>query len=423
MQGNLIFSEENMKRFIQGIHINRLFHLNSVDIPITDDSHYNLIITGKNGSGKTVLLNTIKDFINSTKDDKSLYFTKLEEQIKTWEKVFREATDEKGRSSASYQLNRCKEEYDRLFGRINILFNDIVYIYNQYRKGEFILAFYGASRNSRMVEPKNPTKPTINRTGNIYESSSKEFLNFLSDLKIQEALARNEHQLKDADEISAWFNDFEQLLQELFSDSNLKLEFNYRNYSFTIRTGEKSFKFTELSDGFSAVLDIITDLILKIERQNSLTRAYNKEGIVFVDEIETHLHLQLQKAILPLLVRLFPKIQFIVTTHSPFVLNSIDCATVYDLEYHTLIKDGLSNASYSGIVEGYFKQDELSKDLRERLDLYRKLTKKKELNHDDFAQISSLETILSEIPDYLDLAVATEFKRLKLAFENREDLH
>ena len=74
MQGNLIFSEENMKRFIQGIHINRLFHLNSVDIPITDDSHYNLIITGKNGSGKTVLLNTIKDFINRTKDDKSLHF-------------------------------------------------------------------------------------------------------------------------------------------------------------------------------------------------------------------------------------------------------------------------------------------------------------------------------------------------------------
>ena len=273
-----------------------------------------------------------------------------------------------------------------------------------------------------MVEPQNPTKPSINRTGNISASSSSQFLNFLSDLKIQEALARNEQQQSDADEISAWFNDFEQLLQELFSDSNLKLEFNYRNYSFTIRTGEKSFKFTELSDGFSAVLDIITDLILKIEGQNSLTRAYNKEGIVFIDEIETHLHLQLQKAILPLLVRLFPKIQFIVTTHSPFVLNSIDCATVYDLEYHTLIKDGLSNASYSGIVEGYFKQDELSKDLRERLDLYRKLTKKKELNDDDFAQISSLETILSEIPDYLDLAVATEFKRLKLAFENREDL-
>lgn len=411
-----------MKRFIQGIHINRLFHLNNVDIPITDDSHYNLIITGKNGSGKTVLLNAIKDFINRTKGDVFLNFTNLEESIKYYENLIRDASDEKARLSTSLRLDSLKKQYDELFGRINISFNDLAYIYNQYQKGDFILAFYGATRNSQMVEPQNPTKPTVNRTGNIYESSSSQFLNFLSDLKIQEALARNEQQQTDADEISSWFNDFEKLLQELFVDPNLKLEFNYRDYSFTIRSAEKAFRFTELSDGFNAVLDIITDLILKIQGQNSLTRVYNKEGIVLIDEIETHLHLQLQKSILPLLTRLFPNIQFIVTTHSPFVLNSIDSATVYDLENHTLIKDGLSNASYSGIVEGYFKQDELSKDLRDKLDLYRILTRKNELNDDDFAQIAYLEPILSEIPDYLDSSVAAEFRKLKFEFENREDL-
>ena len=411
-----------MKRYIQGIHINKLFHLNNVDIPITDDSHYNLIITGKNGSGKTVLLNAIKDFINRTKDDKFLNFTNLEESIKYYENLIRDASDEKARLSTSQRLDSLKKQYDELFGRINISFNDLAYIYNQYQKGDFILAFYEANRKSRMIEPQNPTKPSINRTGNISASSSSQFLNFLSDLKIQEALARNEQQQTDADEISAWFNDFEKLLQELFVDPNLKLEFNYRNYSFTIRSAEKAFRFTELSDGFNAVLDIITDLILKIQGQNSLTRVYNKEGIVLIDEIETHLHLQLQKSILPLLTRLFPNIQFIVTTHSPFVLNSIDSATVYDLENHTLIKDGLSNASYSGIVEGYFKQDELSKDLRDKLDLYRILTRKNELNDDDFAQIAYLEPILSEIPDYLDSSVAAEFRKLKLEFESRKDL-
>lgn len=325
-----------MKRYIQGIHINKLFHLNNVDIPITDDSHYNLIITGKNGSGKTVLLNKIKDFVNRTKDDKFLNFTNLKESIKSYENKIKDASDENIRFDVSIKLEHYKKEYDELFGRVNICFNDLAYIYNQYQKGDFILAFYGAARNSQMVEPQNPTKPTVNRTGNIYESSSSQFLNFLSDLKIQEALARNEQQQTDADEISAWFNDFEKLLQELFVDPNLKLEFNYRNYSFTIRSAKKAFRFTELSDGFNAVLDIITDLILKSQGPNSLTRVYNKEGIVLIDEIETHLHLQLQKSILPLLTRLFPNIQFIVTTHSPFVLNSIDSATVYDLENHTL---------------------------------------------------------------------------------------
>ena len=326
-----------MKRYIQGIHINRLFHLNKVDIPITDDSHYNLIITGKNGSGKTVLLNAIKDFINRTKDDKFLNFTNLEESIKYYENLIRDASDEKARLSTSQRLDSLKKQYDELFSRINISFNDLAYIYNQYQKGEFILAFYEATRKSQMVEPQNPTKPSINRTGNISASSSSQFLNFLSDLKIQEALARNEQQQSDADEISAWFNDFEKLLQELFADSKLKLEFNYRDYSFTIRTGEKAFKFTELSDGFNAVLDIISDLILKIQGQNSLTRVYNKEGIVLIDEIETHLHLQLQKAILPLLTRLFPNIQFIASSHSPFLglgLADADIVTyrIFDLD-------------------------------------------------------------------------------------------
>ena len=169
-----------MKRYIQGIHINNLFHLRNVDIPITDDSHYNLIITGKNGSGKTALLNAIKDFINRTKDDNLLSFTNLEESIKSLEKNVKNAADEITRLTASQHLDSLKKQYDELYGRVNISFNDLAYIYNQYRNGEFILAFYGATRKSQMVEPKNPTKPDINRIGNIYESSASQFLNFIS---------------------------------------------------------------------------------------------------------------------------------------------------------------------------------------------------------------------------------------------------
>lgn len=44
------------------------------------------------------------------------------------------------------------------------------------------------------------------------------------------------------------------------------------------------------------------------------------KGIVVVDEIELHLHSTLQKEVLPKLIELFPKIQFIITTHSPLFL-------------------------------------------------------------------------------------------------------
>lgn len=83
-------------------------------------------------------------------------------------------------------------------------------------------------------------------------------------------------------------------------------------------------------------------------------------GIIFIDEIETHLHLELQRRILELLTAIFPNIQFIVSTHSPFVLNSLENIVIYDLEERILIKDGLVDIHYQEIVEGYFKTSELS---------------------------------------------------------------
>ena len=84
-----------------------------------------------------------------------------------------------------------------------------------------------------------------------------------------------------------------------------------------------------------------------------------------MDEIETHLHIELQKSVLELLTTIFPNIQFIVSTHSPFILNSIPETVIYDLENHTLVEKGLADIPYGGIVEGYFRSSEMSKTLEE----------------------------------------------------------
>ena len=62
-------------------------------------------------------------------------------------------------------------------------------------------------------------------------------------------------------------------------------------------------------------------------------------ALFFIDEIEAHLHIELQKKVLPFLTASFPKVQFIVSTHSPFVLSSIENAVVYDLEKKIHIED------------------------------------------------------------------------------------
>ena len=48
--------------------------------------------------------------------------------------------------------------------------------------------------------------------------------------------------------------------------------------------------------------------------------------------------------------------------------------------------------------------------------------KKQNLTDDDFEEIAYLEMYLNEIPDYLALNITTEYKRLKLELESREDI-
>lgn len=52
-------------------------------------------------------------------------------------------------------------------------------------------------------------------------------------------------------------------------------------------------------------------------------------GLLLIDEIETHLHPKWQKKILVIIRRFFPKLQIILTTHSPFVVASINGARIY----------------------------------------------------------------------------------------------
>jgi predicted ATP-binding protein involved in virulence len=82
-----------------------------------------------------------------------------------------------------------------------------------------------------------------------------------------------------------------------------------------------------LSDGTRAMISLIADLAFRCVCLNGLSgldSPLNSPGIVMIDEIDMHLHPRWQQRVLHSLHKAFPKIQFIVTTHSPQVLSTVD---------------------------------------------------------------------------------------------------
>ena len=408
-----------MQRYIQAIHINKVRHLHDLDIYIPDDEHPHLLITGKNGSGKTSLLEAIRDHIALLQKGQSLDFLKYEEYIQHYTQRLTNGTNPLKSAELEQQLAFWQERLNELYGKVRVEFENPTQIVFHSSDKPFICAMYAASRVVRMSEPLSPTKPTLSDQWFINQSASDQFLNFLSDIKIQEALARNEHQTEDADRINDWFDSFEALLGEIFGDSGLKLSFNYKDYSFHIETEGKSFKFNELSDGFAAVIDIISDLILRMNSISDRTmQLYDIPGIVLIDEVETHLHLSLQRQVMPLLTRVFPKIQFIITTHSPFVLNSIASATVYDLE-HQKVLTNLSDYSYEALAEGYFEVSTRSSYLEQQLNRLTELLKQADLDLAERFEVKELVKDLDKVSESVSPKIAGEYEELKIRWADK----
>ena len=400
-----------MSRYIKNIHINKVRHLKDINIPLEKEDYPHLMITGKNGSGKTSLLNAIANHIERIANDRYKYFEDYKSKIEYFQNELKE--NPQNTLSIEQQLQYYKNQYELFFGEVIVAFEDVDSLIRKYQDGNFIIAFYEAHRTiKKLQEPKNPTKPELQDKWGIKQTSTQEFLKFLADLKIQEALARNEKLERDANQIREWFVNFERLLGEIFQDKDLQLYFNYKDYSFKILTKGKEFKFTELSDGFAAVLDIVVDLILKMQHKNQLTRAYKCEGIVLVDEIETHLHLELQKVIMPLLTEIFPNIQFIVTTHSPFVLSSLNNAVAFDLEHQEIIED-LTEYSYESLAEGYFGVKTASSYMGMQLNRLEELLKKEMLSLSEKSELKDLICDFDKIPEVVSPKIIGRYLQLK----------
>lgn len=246
-------------------------------------------------------------------------------------------------------------------------------LFNSGRRGDPLVVYLPARREIPHQEVSGPSKlhwvPSLvdPRTG-----VSGGLLQFLVNKRMESALAGEEGDTASVERIQDWFINLEGHLRRLMEDTRLALEFDRRAFEFHFRGGDGHvFDLNTLADGHAAVLAILAELLIRVDviREARKDFTFEPEGVVVIDEIETHLHLSLQEQILPFLTDLFPRFQFLVATHSPPVIASIPNAVVYDLrKREPILSDHFRGVRYGKLMTEHFGiSSEIDLDSTEKL--------------------------------------------------------
>ena len=335
--------------YIKQIHVNNCFTYQNFNIPINALPEFkHIILTGKNGTGKTTILNRIAFQLNEFKNERNkvegvqyieavMQSNRKHPSFKTWEQQLKEYSD--------IDLFFLSGSDENFLKQIN----------------QYIFSFFKAHRRVELKEVSTVSKENQFveelQKQNDAEKFASQFKQYLVNKKVYEAFDFMNSRTEGVNQNQIFFENLTGILKNVFGDSELKLEFVQESFEFYIILHDgRRITFNQLSEGFSAFISILMDLLMRVDlmRKSIGDFSFNPSGIVLIDEPETHFHIEMQYEILPLLTTIFPNIQFVVATHSPAVISSIRNAVVFDLSSQREVSGWQAGSSYSELMIKHF---------------------------------------------------------------------
>ena len=286
------------KKYIDRVEINNFYSIH--DVFLTDlEKTKEIYFLGENGDGKSLILMAIYLAFNRNF---------IEDQARKEDTGKAIDIVNKAKNHKLIGCDNKKKEYgrkDQNVGRLNNFFA------------------YGTHRGRY-----NATEPEEYGFMSLF-SDNEVLIDPCYWLKSQRAaeLELQEHKsTKDAGALSVKF--LEKILNILL-ERNVEIEVSTQKVKFIEKGIE--LEFIQLSEGYKSIIIFVCDLISRLHKnQEKVTEIKDYYGIVLVDEIELHLHPKWQRVLVSRLREIFPKIQFIFTTHSPTIIQGAsDNAVIY----------------------------------------------------------------------------------------------
>ncbi|MCA1174826.1 MULTISPECIES: AAA family ATPase [unclassified Pantoea] len=376
----------------------------------------NLIIVGNNGAGKTKFLKALQSSLNKLfqggQYQTSESLNKLIDDHNSHLKQFKIDTEEHN------NILNAISHYKSLLDEKNVLdvtLSSSTSFIQSIKNNEIIFRFFEAGRfynsdGNNLLTSIDSLFERFKSNNSNFQSTSSYFESYLVSMSNYALLEKGAEQIEEYNRVNGIVQKIQYDLRSLFEDESLLLSFNRKKLRMEINQKNKDpFSLSHLPSGYSSILAIYAELIMVSELSNR--RKDEIKGIVIIDEVDAHLHVTLQKKVFNFLSESFKDIQFIISTHSPFVVQSVSDAIIYNLSKNEKMED-LSIYSYSSIIKGLLGETTNSNELEGLLNELSTLSKKDIYN----SRFHSIISILEENMDFLNPKAKATFLGAKSKF-------
>lgn len=280
--------------YIDNIEIKNLFSIENIRLSKLKEKK-EVYIVGNNGDGKTLFLQAIAVGLKGIDEDGLKEFRKKKNEF-TVNILNKEKIGTNFFAYGSSRYNFCKSKEDKA-GYLTLFSGE----YDLKEPTEWLIELYNA---------QNANEPTV--------------------ISLDDAI---------------------KLLQKMLN-RDIEITVSYNSVTFKEKLSNVTFE--QLSAGYRGVITIICDVIDRFSKQQEVDKISEFKGVIVIDEVELHLHPKWQYSFIQKLRETFPKVQFIVTTHSPTVLLGASIDAVY---YQIIKKEGVITISNQLDINNDFLND------------------------------------------------------------------
>lgn len=212
-------------------------------------------------------------------------------------------------------------------------------------------------------EPRN--SPFENSLSFLATADTGQLANWIASQSFRRLKAKDAGHIERAEQLARSVRDIETVIAQIIDDPDFGFVITDEDDNVRVRWKGTVIQLGLLPDGLKSIVSWVADLLMRLDRipWRDNTPVLQRQFLLLLDEVDIHLHPAWQRKVLPLAQRIFPRAQIIASTHSPFVVASVDDARIITLGFQgrssvvTHVASPQIGVSYPAVLRSIFGID------------------------------------------------------------------